>query len=85
MIRRLLLLAFMLTALVSAHAQWELQDSHTTAGLRGIHSVDGVVAWASGTQGTVLRTTDGGEHWEKCAIPPGAEKQIGRASCRERV
>jgi photosystem II stability/assembly factor-like uncharacterized protein len=50
---------------------WQMQDSGTTAGLRGIDSVDGTVAWASGTGGTVLRTTDGGAHWQKCAIPDG--------------
>jgi photosystem II stability/assembly factor-like uncharacterized protein len=27
------------------------------------------VAWASGTGGTVLKTTDGGRHWQPCAIP----------------
>jgi hypothetical protein len=48
---------------------WQIQDSGTTAGLRGIDSVDGAVAWASGTGGTVLRTTDGGAHWQKCAVP----------------
>ena len=77
--RRLLVAAAMLTAAVSAHAQWQMQDSHSTAGLRGVHSVDGTVAWASGTQGTVLRTIDGGAHWEKCAVPPGAEKLDFRA------
>jgi photosystem II stability/assembly factor-like uncharacterized protein len=46
-----------------------MQDSGTTAGLRGIDSVDGKVAWASGTEGTVLKTVDGGAHWLKCAIP----------------
>jgi len=46
-----------------------MQDSGTTAGLRGIDSVDGTVAWASGTEGTVLKTTDGGAHWTKCAVP----------------
>lgn len=48
---------------------WQMQDSGTTAGLRGIDSVDGTVAWASGTGGTVLKTIDGGAHWQKCAVP----------------
>jgi hypothetical protein len=52
---------------------WQMQESGTTAGLRGIDSVDGMAAWASGTEGTVLKTTDGGAHWEKCAVPD-AEK-----------
>ncbi|HTW85446.1 MAG TPA: YCF48-related protein [Candidatus Sulfotelmatobacter sp.] len=53
---------------------WSLQQSGTTAGLRGIHAVDDEVAWASGTGGTVLRTTDGGARWQVCAAPPGGEK-----------
>jgi len=55
------------------HAQWDLQDSHTTASLRGIHNVGGGVAWASGSNGTVLRTEDGGYLWQTCAVAPGAE------------
>jgi photosystem II stability/assembly factor-like uncharacterized protein len=51
---------------------WTMQDSGTTAGLRGIDSVDGKIAWASGTEGTVLKTIDGGAHWTKCAVPDGA-------------
>jgi photosystem II stability/assembly factor-like uncharacterized protein len=66
----LLLLATSLTI----HAQWDIEDSHTTASLRGIHNVGGGVAWASGTNGTVLRTEDGGYLWQTCNIPPGAEK-----------
>ena len=62
-----------LAASITTHAQWEMQDSHTTADLRGIHNVGGGVAWASGTNGTVLRTEDGGYLWQACAIPPGAE------------
>ena len=50
---------------------WTMQDSGTTASLRGIYSVDGKVAWASGTEGTVLKTVDGGAHWAKCAVPDG--------------
>jgi hypothetical protein len=52
-----------------AQQVWQMQESGTGAGLRGIDSVDGTVAWASGTGGTVLRTTDGGAHWQKCAVP----------------
>ncbi len=58
---------------VSAPAVWQMQESGTTAGLRGIDSVDGTVAWASGTGGTVLRTIDGGAHWTKCAVPDAAK------------
>ena len=58
---------------VPVHAEqtspWVMQDSGTTAGLRGIYSVDGKVAWASGTGGAVLKTVDGGEHWQKCTVP----------------
>jgi hypothetical protein len=58
----------------NAHGQWDIQDSHTNASLRGIHSVGNGVAWASGTDGTVLRTTDGGIRWQTCTVSPGAEK-----------
>ncbi len=55
-----------------SRAQWELENSHTHADLRGVDNARGA-AWASGTNGTVLRTTDGGGVWQSCAIPPGAE------------
>jgi hypothetical protein len=74
--RRNLLFVFLLCTILPAtlEAQWDIQDSHTTASLRGIHNVGGGVAWASGTNGTVLRTEDGGYLWQTCAVPPGAEK-----------
>ena len=50
-----------------------MQDSNTIADLRGIHSVGNGIAWASGTEGTVLRTTDEGATWQRCATPPDAE------------
>ena len=49
-----------------------MQHSDTNADLRGIDNVGGGVAWASGTNGTVLRTEDGGYLWQGCSTPPGA-------------
>lgn len=72
--RSLLLFAGLVCAALSTSAQWQIQNSNTTADLRGVHSVGNGVAWASGTNGTVLRTEDGGTVWQTCAIPPGAEK-----------
>ena len=57
----------------AAQAQWQLQQSNTSADLRGIHSLGNGIAWASGSEGTILRTTDNGQHWQHCAIPPAAE------------
>jgi hypothetical protein len=67
------LLAFILLAVCAARAQWTIESSGTTADLRGVNNVGGGVAWASGTNGTVLRTEDGGYVWQICAIPVGAE------------
>ena len=73
-LQALLLFSVALVAFGDASAQWEMQDSHTTSNLRGIHAVNASVAWASGADGTILRTQDGGVHWQKCAIPPGGDK-----------
>jgi hypothetical protein len=69
----LLLLAITLAA-AHAHAQFDIEESHTTASLRGVFNVGAGVVWASGTNGTVLRSEDGGYLWQTCNIPPGAEK-----------
>ena len=73
--------ALLLISLASAtmHAQWQILNANTTADLRGIDSVGGGVAWASGTNGTVLRTEDGGYLWQVCAIPNDAEHLDFRA------
>src|ERR1035437_6080741 len=62
-----------LLAALPGFAQWQIQAAPTTADLRGIDSVGGGVAWASGSGGTILRTADDGAHWQRCATPPGAE------------
>lgn len=71
---RLLSLVVLITFVPSLFAQWEIEESNTSASLRGIVSVGGGVAWASGTGGTVLRTEDGGYVWQGCVPPPGASK-----------
>ena len=73
--RTALSLAAILAASTSiAQAQWTLETSNTTADLRGVHSIGNGVAWASGTNGTVLRTEDSGYVWQSCSMPPGAER-----------
>ena len=74
MIRPAILISFLFATLTCAHGQWTLQEAHTTADLRGIHSLGNGVAWASGTGGTVLRTTNDGKDWHRCATPVDAEK-----------
>src|SRR6202451_2043204 len=72
--RRLaIFVAFLFVGWNEATAQWNIEESHTPASLRGIFNVGGGVAWASGTNGTALRTEDGGYVWQNCAIPAGAE------------
>jgi photosystem II stability/assembly factor-like uncharacterized protein len=68
------LLAAALALTTAAQAQFEIQNSHTTASFRGIHSIGNGTAWASGTEGTVLRTTDDGKTWQHCTTPPIADK-----------
>src|SRR5436190_4521953 len=65
--------ALILLAATAAAAQtWTPQTSNTTASLRGLVAVDDRVAWASGTGGAYLLTTDGGAHWTAAKVP-GAE------------
>jgi photosystem II stability/assembly factor-like uncharacterized protein len=56
------------------------QQPHVTQQVSGVKStleavsvVNPMIVWASGSAGTVLRTRDGGDSWEKRAIP-GAER-----------
>ncbi|MDP9049684.1 MAG: hypothetical protein M3O31_03040 [Acidobacteriota bacterium] len=73
------LLWMLILAVGSARGQWEILASGSTADLRGIQTIGHGIAWASGTGGTVLRTTDNGNSWQLCATPHGAEKLDFRA------
>jgi photosystem II stability/assembly factor-like uncharacterized protein len=73
MVRFALTAALVFSMLSCADGQWTLQQSPTTADLRGVANIGKGIVWASGTNGTILRTTDSGLHWRRCAIPPDGE------------
>lgn len=66
------LLIFFLVATAAAQSGPRVQLSHTTESLRGVGAVSREVAWASGTHGTYLRTTDGGRTWTPAQVPNAA-------------
>jgi photosystem II stability/assembly factor-like uncharacterized protein/outer membrane lipoprotein-sorting protein len=51
-----------------AWGQFQQQNSGVDVQLRGVSAVSATVAWASGANGTILRTVDGGKTWEKLTI-----------------
>ncbi len=76
--RPLLLASVLVASLAMAQSTPQVQLSHTTESLRGVSVVSLQVAWASGTHGTYLRTTDGGTIWTPERVP-GAETLDFRA------
>jgi hypothetical protein len=76
---RTLLAVTLLATTATASAQWQLQNVPTAADLRGIDNVGNGIAWASGTDGTILRTLDNGQHWQLCSKPADAEHLDFRA------
>jgi photosystem II stability/assembly factor-like uncharacterized protein len=62
------------TAVPSAQVvdlSWELTPTGSAQQHRGLSALSRTVVWASGQQGSVLRTTDGGATWTSVG-PPGA-------------
>jgi photosystem II stability/assembly factor-like uncharacterized protein len=59
--------------LSAAAPTWTPQVSGVSARLRGVSAVDDRVVWASGANGTILHSADGGASWQKLSIA-GAEK-----------
>ena len=51
-------------AVTVAGPLWQSQTSGVASRLRGVSAISNLVAWASGANGTVLRTLNGGQTWE---------------------
>ena len=60
--------ALLIALLAMLAPTWTTQTSGVTARLRGVSAVNERVAWASGANSTVLRTTDGGATWHKLSV-----------------
>ena len=75
---------FLLAVPVLGLAQrWAPQVSHSKASLRGVSAVSEQVAWASGSKGTWLRTTDGGTNWTAGTVPGAEELDFRGISTRD--
>jgi len=72
---RILIAAALILATGAALAEVRLvpQESGVNVRLRGISAVSSDIAWASGREGTVLRTVDGGKHWQAMKVPGAGE------------
>jgi photosystem II stability/assembly factor-like uncharacterized protein len=84
MSRRTVLLAALLTTLAAllpataasaaghrdrVRLAWQLTPTGSTASFRGLSAVSRDVAWVGGDDGSVLRTVDGGRHWQNVSPP----------------
>lgn len=64
-----ILFALLFAATAIGQLARQTQPVHTTADLRGVSAVSPQIVWASGTQGTYLRTTDAGHTWTPLQVP----------------
>jgi photosystem II stability/assembly factor-like uncharacterized protein len=54
---------------LQARPAWIGQESGVSARLRGVSAASAEVVWASGTEGTVIRTEDRGATWRRLVVP----------------
>lgn len=59
----------MMLIATTCEAQWTNLDSGTMQELAGVTMLDPEAAWSFGSNGTLLRTVDGGGTWSTVAIP----------------
>jgi photosystem II stability/assembly factor-like uncharacterized protein len=65
-----------ITILLLTPPHWIVQTSGVTVRLRGVSAVSERIAWASGADSTVLRTSDGGATWRKLTVIPDAADRV---------
>lgn len=58
---------------------WQKQSSNSLARLQSVYFLDAEHGWTAGSNGTLLKTLNGGATWERVALPP----QFGRDLLRE--
>ncbi len=81
-LRRLSIAAVCLAVLAATAAfghgapSWSLSPTGVTARFRGLSAVSATVAWVAGTEGTVLRTTNGGRSWQSVGPAAAAALQF---------
>lgn len=61
-------LPFITLILLLSAPHWTIQTSGVAVRLRGVSAVSERIAWASGADSTVLRTSDGGATWKKLTV-----------------
>lgn len=71
--RSIILLSLFISISVSQNYSWKIQKTNTTASFRGISAISSDICWVSGSNGTIIKTTNAGETWEKLTIPTGAD------------
>ena len=66
----LILLAMLMVPMIAASPSvaampvgWYAQDSGVTEDLNAVEAVDAFTAWVVGDNGTIIKTTDGGDNW----------------------
>ncbi|MBI1764320.1 MAG: hypothetical protein HYR56_23080 [Acidobacteria bacterium] len=58
---------------------WQKQTTNSLARLTSIHFTDAQHGWVAGSNGTLLKTGDGGAIWERVALPPEFSRDLLRA------
>jgi photosystem II stability/assembly factor-like uncharacterized protein len=85
--------AFCLLLSSASFAAWQKQKSGTLSWLHGVYFFDEKYGFVVGTNGTILRTTDGGVNWTKADSPAQdnfrdivfLDEQIGWILCERNI